>query len=113
MISQLQKAKKQESLIFSINQFLAPSVRSPEGFPVDSIPAFCILNVLLYFNLWYEQRNDFKSVMSFRNFLLVDSERNKFASWIKQLNSPHTLNWYCMWWTCMKKVIIYLASGYQ
>ena len=51
MISRLQKAKKQESLIFSINQFLAPSVRSPEGFPVDSIPAFCILNVLLYFNL--------------------------------------------------------------
>ena len=90
MISRLQKAKKQESLIFSINQFLASSVRSPEGFPVDSIPAFCILNVLLYFNLWYEQRNDFKSVISFRKFLLVDSERNKFASWIKQLNSPHT-----------------------
>ena len=44
MISRLQKAKKQESLIFSINQFLAPSVRSPEGFSVDSIPAFPALN---------------------------------------------------------------------
>ena len=51
MISRLQKAKKQESLIFSINQFLVPSVRSPEGFPVDSIPVFCIFNVFLYFNL--------------------------------------------------------------
>ena len=39
----------------------------------------------------------------FRKSLLVDSERNKFASWIKQLNSPHTLNWACIWWTCMVK----------
>ena len=50
--------------------------------------------------------------MSFRNFLLVDSERNKFASWIKQLNSPHTLNWACIWWTCMVKAISWWETSF-
>ena len=48
----------------------------------------------------------------FRKSLLVDSERNKFASWIKQLNSPRTLNWACIWWTCMVKAISWWETSF-
>ena len=93
------KVQKNKALwIFSINHyFFLTSVRSPEGFLANSFPEFYPLysQCLAVFRSLVVQSNDFKRVILFRKFLLIGSERSKFASWIKQLNSPHTLNWYC------------------
>ena len=78
------KVQKNKALwIFSINHyFFLTSVRSPEGFLANSFPAFYPLysQCLAVFRSLVVQSNDFKRVILFRKFLLIGSERSKFAS---------------------------------